>query len=136
MVTPGNLTLTARRGDTLRLQIAIRDSETGVVIPSEGWTARMQVRDVAGAETLLLDLETGAETPGGSGLSFDADGIFEILIQPDDIDDLPAPLLAPGDTTLAYDVKMSDPAGDIETYLIGALVIATPVTQQAPPEPA
>ena len=134
MVTTANLTLCARRGDDLRSLVTIRDPDSGVVIPTSAWTARMQVRPQAGdTATPLLDLQTGQSTTAGSGLSFDADGIFEILIKAADIAALPIPAALPADATFAYDVKMRGLTGDIETYLAGVLVVATPVTLDPPP---
>jgi len=134
MITVPNLTLTGRLGDDLRLIIAIRDPDTGDMLSTPTWTARMQVRLQAGEPGApLLDLETGQSTTAGSGLSFDTDGNFELLIKAADIGSLPVSATPPTDVSLAYDVKMRDDGGDIATYLAGVLVITTPATLDPPP---
>lgn len=110
------------QGATKTIQFIYDDISTGLPIDLSGYTAKMQVRDMAGT-TVLLDFSTanGKLTLGGS------DGLVRIL-------------LAPIDTTVfttvpewrrgVYDVYLTKTSDGTVTRLVKGLFLILPrITQ-------
>lgn len=110
------------RHDTPRFDITM--SESGVVIPPAGYAMRMRVWEDEGADTTpYMDLRTGAVGDDGETITLQPTS-FELffgtaLAQTD----FPEPEAPAAERTFYYNIMLTEPGGDVNTYMEGPFVL-------------
>ena len=131
MMIPAEADIRVARNGVYRDLLYFRQS--GQTFDITGWAARMQVRRYPGeAGTPLIDRGTSVTSSNGSHIAITdaAGGILEIFIAKADIAALPEAATPPQPQSIfAYDVVLTEPGGDENVYLKGALVVDEGVTK-------
>ena len=117
--------LTMHRGDSLVLNIAVADPDTGDPVNLTGATLRLtakrSLKDADSDAIVVLTTGTGITVTDASG------GLAEAEIEPDATDDLGNVTLA-----LAWDLQLTTTEGRVFTVASGTLTITPDVSRTTP----
>ena len=105
------------QGATFRQRVTWQTGTPAVAVNLTGYTARMQIRDQAGATALYIELNT---TNGGIVLG-GVTGTIDLYISA-------ANTAAFTWTTANYDIDLTAPSGDVTRLFMGSITISPGVT--------
>lgn len=122
------LNLSVKRNGVLRRNFYFTD-DNGDALDLTGWSAKMQVRSALGASSSIFTL---VETPNGNDSYIDITdataGEVEVFVSNDDIDLVPEASATTDAVVYAYDIVLTDTAGDFMPFVGGTFTVIPGVT--------